>query len=87
MCLVETVPTFQYVVAEKMETLIFTRSHMEKKKTNGYKLLLGRLLLHTRGEFYTRRSISWNNLPKEVVDSPNLDAFKIQLDSLLKCLV
>lgn len=83
----ETVTTLQYVAADRMETPFFTRSHMEKKRANGYKLLLGRFLPGTRGEFFTMISISWNNLPKEVVDSPNLDTYKIQLDRLLSHLV
>ncbi|KFW08063.1 hypothetical protein N327_10366, partial [Fulmarus glacialis] len=55
---------------------------------NGYKLLLGRFRLDTRGHFFTVTTIShWNNLPREVVDSPTLDTFKIQLDSVLGHLV
>jgi len=67
---------------------LFTRSHMEKTRSNGYKLLLGRFQLHTRGKFFRMRTIShWNNLPREVVDSPTLDTYKIQLDRVLGGLV
>ena len=61
-----------------------TSSHMEKTRGNGYKLLLGRFQLDTRGNFFTMRTIKlWNNLPREVVDCSELDTFKIQLDRLL----
>ncbi|KFQ15499.1 hypothetical protein N330_04857, partial [Leptosomus discolor] len=44
--------------------------------------------LDTRGKFFTRRTIShWNYLPREVVDSPVLDTFKIQLDRVLGHLI
>ncbi|KFQ70578.1 hypothetical protein N335_06405, partial [Phaethon lepturus] len=55
---------------------------------NGYKLLLGRFQLDTSGNFFTRRTINhWNNIPREVVDSPALDTFKILLDRVLRHLV
>ncbi|GAB0179369.1 hypothetical protein GRJ2_000402200 [Grus japonensis] len=67
---------------------LFTRNCMEKTRGNGCKLLLGRFQLDTRGQFFTMRTIShWNNLAREVVDSPTLDTFKIQLDRVLGHLV
>ncbi|KFV42421.1 hypothetical protein N341_12812, partial [Tyto alba] len=55
---------------------------------DGYMLLLGRFLLDTRRKFFTIRMIShWNHLPREMVDSPTLDTFKIQLDRVLGHLV
>ncbi|KAK4810858.1 hypothetical protein QYF61_008830 [Mycteria americana] len=77
---------FQYLKGGYKEDgdSLFTRSHMEKTRANGSKLLLGRFRLDTRGKFFTMRTISrWNNLPREVVDSPILDPFKIQLDRVL----
>ena len=63
---------------------LFERSHMEKMRGNGYKLLLGRFRLDTRGQFSTLRTMShWNDLPREVVDSPALDTFKIHLHTVL----
>jgi len=50
---------------------------------NGYKSPLERFQLETRGKFFTMETSSpWNNLPREVVDSPTLDTFKIQLDTV-----
>ncbi|KFV49228.1 hypothetical protein N341_04125, partial [Tyto alba] len=48
---------------------------------DGYKVPLGRFRLDRRGKFFTMRMIShWNNLPREVVDSPTLDTVKIHPD-------
>ncbi|KAK4830472.1 hypothetical protein QYF61_011196 [Mycteria americana] len=67
---------------------LFTRSHMEKMRGNGYKLLLGRFQLDTRGKFFTMRTIShWNNLPRQAVDSPTVGTFRIRLDGVLGHLV
>jgi len=45
---------------------LFTRSHMEKMRGNGYQLLLGRFRLDTRGQLFTMRTINhWNDLPRE----------------------
>ncbi|KFV50219.1 hypothetical protein N341_12459, partial [Tyto alba] len=44
--------------------------------------------LDPRGNFFTMRTNShWNNLPREVVDSPTLNTSKIQLDRVLGHLV
>ena len=37
---------------------LFTRNHMEKTRGNGYKLLLGRFQLDTRGKLFAMRTIS-----------------------------
>jgi len=61
---------------------------MEKMSSNGYKLLLGRFRLDTRGKFFRVRMIShWNHLPSKEVDSSALDTFQIQLDRVLGHLV
>ncbi|GAB0186012.1 hypothetical protein GRJ2_001066500 [Grus japonensis] len=79
----DLITMFQYLKGGYKEEgdSLFTRSHMEKTRGNGCKLLLGRFRLDTRGKFFPLRTIShWNNLPREVVDSPALDTFKIRLD-------
>ncbi|KAK4825715.1 LOW QUALITY PROTEIN: hypothetical protein QYF61_002133 [Mycteria americana] len=83
----DLVTMFQYLKGGYKENgdSLFTRSHMEKMRGNGSKLHLGRFQLDTRGKFFTMRTIShWNNLPREVVDSPTLDSFKIQLGRVSK---
>ncbi|KAK4826043.1 hypothetical protein QYF61_003942 [Mycteria americana] len=86
----DRITMFQYLKGGYKEDgdSLFTRSHMEKTRANGYKSLLGRFQLDTRGKFFTMRTTSrWNNLPREVVDSPTLDTFKIRLDRVLGHLV
>ena len=49
---------------------------------------MGRFRLDIRGKFFTKRMVMhWNRLPKEVVDSPTLEAFKARLDVALGSLV
>lgn len=61
---------------------------MENTRGIGYKSLLGRFQLDTKGTFFTMRTINhWNNPLKKAVDSPTLDTFKVQLDRVLGCLV
>lgn len=63
---------------------LFTRSHRENRKGNGYMLLLGTFQLDTRGKYFTIRTIScWNNLPREMVNFTASDTFKTQLSRLL----
>ncbi|GAB0182054.1 hypothetical protein GRJ2_000670700 [Grus japonensis] len=81
----DLVTVFWYLKGDYKENRdsLFTRSHMENMRGNGRKFLLD-----TRGKFFTMRTIShWNNLPREVVDSPTWDTFKIQLDRVLGHLV
>ncbi|PKU45878.1 hypothetical protein llap_3820 [Limosa lapponica baueri] len=86
----DLITMFQYLKGGYKEDghSLFKRSHMEKTRSNRYKLLLGRFRLDKRGKFFKLRTIShWNNLPGVVVDSPSLDTFKIQLDRVLGLLV
>ena len=82
--------TFQYLKgAYKQEgEQLFTRVASDSTKGNGFKLGQGRFSLDIRREFFTQRVVRhWNGLPKEVVDAPSLEAFKIRLDVALDHLV
>ncbi|KFM02849.1 hypothetical protein AS27_08208, partial [Aptenodytes forsteri] len=55
---------------------------------NGFKLKGGRLRLDIRKKFFTLRVVKhWPRLPREVVDAPSLEAFKVRLDGALSNLI
>ncbi|GAB0181377.1 hypothetical protein GRJ2_000603000 [Grus japonensis] len=74
------ITVFQYLKGGYKEDRgsLITRSHMEKTKGNGYKLHQERFHLDIRNNIFTVRTINhWNNLPRDVVESPSLEVFKM----------
>ncbi|KFW69432.1 hypothetical protein AS28_06278, partial [Pygoscelis adeliae] len=52
------------------------------------KLKGGRFRLDIRKKFFTLRVVKhWHRLPREVVDAPSLETFKVRLDGALSNLI
>ena len=86
----DLIVAFQYLKgAYKQEgEQLFTRVDSDRTRGNGFKLRQGRFRLDMRRKFFTQKAVKhWNRLPKETVDAPSLEAFKVRLDVALGSLV
>jgi len=56
----------------------------DRTRESGYKLEEKIFRLDIRKKFFTAGMVRhWNNLPRELVDAPSLETFKVRLDQAL----
>ncbi|KAK4827594.1 hypothetical protein QYF61_019496 [Mycteria americana] len=81
---------FQYLKGayKKDGNRLFSRAYCNRTRGNVFKLKEGRFRLDIRKKFFTLRLVKhWNRLPREVVDAPSLETFKVRLDGALSNLM
>jgi len=67
---------------------LFSKAICNRTRSNGFKLREGRFRLDIRKKFFTVRVVKhWNRLPKEIVEVPSLETFKVKLDGALSNLM
>ena len=86
----DLIAAFQYLkgACKKDGDRLLSRACCSRTRGNGFKLKEGRFRLDIRKKFFTARVVKhWNRLPREVVDAPSLETFKVRLDGALSNLI
>ncbi|KAK4829980.1 hypothetical protein QYF61_008111 [Mycteria americana] len=67
---------------------LFNRACGDRTRGNGFKLKKGRFRLDLRKKLFMMRVVKhWHRLPREVVDAPSLETFKVRSDGTLSNLI
>jgi len=86
----DLVTTFQYLKEAYKEDgdKLSSRACCDRTRGNGFKSNEGRFRLDIRKKSPEMRVVKhWNRLPREVVDAPSLETFKVRLDRALSNLI
>ncbi|KAK4826840.1 LOW QUALITY PROTEIN: hypothetical protein QYF61_011648 [Mycteria americana] len=81
---------FQYLKGadKKDRDRLHSRACSKRTRGNGFKLKEGRFRLDLRKKCFMMRVVKpWPRLPREVVDAPFLETFKVRLDGALSNLI
>jgi len=84
------IAAFQYLKGayRKDGDKLFSRACCDRARGAGFKLKDSRLRLDARKKFFMMTVVKhWNRLPREVVDVPPLETFKVRLDGALRNLI
>ncbi|KFP51820.1 hypothetical protein N323_04172, partial [Cathartes aura] len=86
----DLIAAFQYLKGayKKDGDRLFSRACCDRTRGNGFKLKESRFRLDIRKKFFTMKVVKhWNRLPREVVNAPSLETFKVRLDGALSNLI
>jgi len=81
---------FQYLKGayKKDGDNLFSRACCDRTRGNGFKQKEGSFRLDTRKKLFTISMVKyWHRLPRELVDDPSLEIFKVRLDLAFSNLV